>query len=128
MDKNCIFCKIINSEIPSTKLFEDKTVLVIAPKEAESKGHMLIMPKKHYENIFDIPEKELGKIMEVIKKISSKLKENWNIQGINLLHASGNAAQQSVQHFHIHLIPRFGEDGVNAWPKFEYEDKNRDKI
>jgi len=125
---NCIFCKIIRNEIPSTKLFEDKNSLVIAPKEAESKGHMLIIPKKHYENIFDISEKELNNLIGVIKKLSNKLKDNWNVQGINLLHASGKVAQQSVSHFHIHLIPRFENDGVDAWPKFKYRDKERDKI
>ena len=72
--ENCIFCKIIRNEIPSTKLFEDKNSLVIAPKEAESKGHMLIIPKKHYENIFDISEKELNNLMsELESKISSGL-------------------------------------------------------
>ena len=89
---------------------------------------MLIIPKKHYENIFDIPEKDLKNLMGTIKKISNKLKDNWNVQGINILHASGKAAQQSVLHFHIHLIPRFENDGVEAWPKLKYEDKKRNKI
>ncbi len=125
---DCIFCKIVSNKIPSIKLFEDKTSLVIAPKEAESKGHMLIISKKHYENIFDIPEEELNKIMSAAKKISNRLKDKWDIKGINILHASGKAAQQSVLHFHIHLIPRFENDGVDAWPKFKYEDKNKDEI
>ncbi len=125
---NCVFCKIIRNEIPLTKLFEDKNSLVIAPKEAESKGHMLLIPKKHYENIFDISEKDLKNLMGTIKKISDKLKNNWDVQGINLLHSSGEVAQQSVLHFHIHLIPRFENDGVDAWPKFKYEDKERNRI
>ena len=66
--------------------------------------------------------------MSTIKKISNKLKDNWDVQGINLLHASGKVAQQSISHFHIHLIPRFENDGVDAWPRFEYEDKERGDI
>ncbi len=126
--KDCIFCKSMNGEIPSEILFENESSFVIAPKEAESKGHLLVIPKEHCENIFDISRDKLNDLMKVIKHISEKLKDNWGIEGINILHASGKVAQQSVFHFHFHLIPRFENDGVDAWPKFDYEEKNRERI
>lgn len=128
MKTDCIFCKIVKGELPGTKLYETISTIVIAPKKVESRGHLLVIPKKHYENIFDIPSKEFSKYMETVRKVCVKLKENYGADGVNILNASGKAAQQSIQHLHFHLIPRFDNDGVDAWPKFNCKDIGEDEV
>jgi histidine triad (HIT) family protein len=126
----CSFCEITAGKLVSTKVYETKNSLSFAPlkKHIISKGHMIIIPKKHYKDIYDIPKQELYPLMDTIKTISQKLKEKYNANGINLLHASGKVAQQSCFHFHIHLIPRYKKDGLNTWPKTGYKEKNFSEV
>lgn len=125
---NCIFCKIANGEIPARKVYEDKKVLAFLDVSPISKGHTLVIPKKHFENIFDIDEDSLKEIISAAKKVSLLLKKNLNADGMNILHASGKDAQQSVFHFHIHLVPRYKKDKLNTWPKSDYKELNFDEI
>jgi histidine triad (HIT) family protein len=122
----CNFCKIIAGKLPSHKIYENENVLVFAPLKDTiiSKGHMLVIPKKHYADIYDIPKEELHHIIDTVKTISQKLKEKFNAEGINILHASGEVAQQSCFHFHIHLIPRYKNDGLDTWPETGYREGN----
>lgn len=126
--QNCIFCKIAKGEIPSKKIYEDEEVLAFLDINPISKGHSLIIPKKHFENIFDIDETYLNKIITTSKRISLSLKRGLNATGINLLHASGKDAQQSVFHFHIHLVPRYKKDKLNTWPESKYKELNFEEI
>ena len=114
---NCIFCKIIKGEIPSFKVFENNKVFCFLDINPLTKGHTLIVPKKHYENIFDIPEEDLKEIISTAKNLANKFKEKLNAQGVNLVNASGETAEQSVFHFHLHLVPRYKDDGLemNKW-------------
>ncbi len=123
---DCVFCKIIEGQVPSSMVYNDEHVAVFAPLEKDmlSKGHLLVVPKKHYESIYDITIDELTFIMRAVKLISKKLKEGYGAEGVNLLHASGKAAQQSVFHFHLHLVPRYKDDGLDSWPKTGYVEKN----
>lgn len=114
---NCIFCRIASGEAPSDTVYEDDASIAILPEEIEVKGHTLILPKEHYENLFDIPEEVLSSLILTTKKLSIHYKEKLHAKGVNLLHASGKAAEQSVFHFHIHLIPRFDEDTFSTWPE-----------
>ena len=84
--------------------------------------------KNHFENIFDIPESELKEIIDTSKKISILLKNKLNADGINILHASGKEAQQSVFHFHIHIVPRYKNDKLDTWPKSDYNELNFEEI
>jgi histidine triad (HIT) family protein len=127
-NSDCIFCKIIAGTIPSKKVYEDKFVLAFSPIEQISKGHTLIIPKKHYKDIFDIDEKELAKVMIATKKIASATESALGAKGINILHASRPQAQQSVFHFHIHLVPRYANDGLDTWPKSNYKESNIEDI
>ena len=122
----CSFCKIIAGKLPSNKIYENENVLVFAPLKDTiiSKGHMLVIPKKHYADIYDIPKEELHHIINTVKTIAQKLKEKFNAEGINILHASGKVAQQSCFHFHIHLIPRYKDDGLDTWPETGYKEGN----
>lgn len=123
---NCIFCKIANGEVEGNKIYEDDLVYATLDINPASKGHTLIIPKKHFENIYDIPEEELNRIILVAKKITLHYQKKLDIEDVNLLHASGKNAQQSVFHFHLHLVPRKEGDGLNLW--FEGKNKSETNI
>ncbi len=122
--KDCIFCMIVKGKIPSFRVYEDEHTIAFAPlKEAIiTKRQLLIIPKNHFENIFDLPIDESSHIIEAIKKIAQKLREKYKAEGINLIHASGKVAQQTVFHFHIHILPRYSDDGLDAWPRTGYDE------
>jgi len=114
---DCIFCKIIEKKIKTNILFENKMCLVFPPINPVTKGHVLIIPKKHYKDIFDIDEKYLVSLIDIAKTIAIDFKKDLIITGINILHASGEDAQQSIPHFHFHLVPRRHNDGLDLWFK-----------
>ncbi|OQB41609.1 MAG: HIT-like protein [candidate division CPR1 bacterium ADurb.Bin160] len=114
--KDCIFCKIIKKEVPAYIVYENEFVLAILAKDMEVYGHTLVIPKQHYKDIFDIETHVLKKIISVVKKLSIQYKKNISATGINIFNASGTDAQQSVFHFHIHILPRFSNDGLDTRP------------
>jgi len=124
----CIFCKIVKGEIPAYKVYEDEGVFGFLDVNPISKGHCLVIPKKHYSSVFDIPSEELEKVISAVKIISEKINEKLDATGVNLINASGKDAQQSVFHFHMHIIPRCKGDGIDAWPKSEYSEKDFNKV
>jgi len=98
-------------------VFEDDDTLAFLPQRLEAKGHCLVIPKEHVVNIFDIPDEVLGKVMVAAKRVAGMVREKLGAAGVNILHASGKEAQQSVFHFHVHVIPRWEDDGIDAWMK-----------
>lgn len=106
---DCIFCKIIDGTIPSAKIYEDENVYAFMDIMPVSEGHVLLIPKKHIENIYDFSEQEASNLFSVAPKIANALKEKFNLVGLNLLQNNGAEAGQSVFHFHLHFIPRYGE-------------------
>ena len=113
----CIFCKIIRKEIPSFVVYENDYVLCFLDINASTKGHTLIVPKKHATNIFDLPEEDLIEISKAVKVVTNLLKENLHVENVNLINNSGNLAGQTVMHFHLHVIPRYENDGIDIAPK-----------
>ena len=111
-DNNCIFCKIANGEIPSATIYEDEDFRVILDLSPASKGHALILPKEHYANLFELDDEKAGKVLVVAKKVITKMKEILNCDGYNIVQNNGEAAGQTVNHFHLHLIPRYEGDNV----------------
>lgn len=107
---NCIFCKIANGEIPSASLYEDEDFRVILDLGPASKGHALILPKEHAANIYELPDELAGKAMIVAKKVATTLSEGLKCDGFNIVQNNGEAAGQTVFHFHMHLIPRYEGD------------------
>ena len=105
-NKDCIFCKIIKGEIPSTKVFEDEHTYAFLDVHPKSKHHALVIPKAHYENIFDIPADQAGHLMNSIKQITSLYKEKYGISNVNIINNSGKIAGQEVFHIHFHIVPR----------------------
>lgn len=110
-DDNCIFCKIANGEIPSKTLFEDEKFRVILDLGPATKGHALILPKSHYRNLFDIDENVAKDAIALAKKMAITMKEKLDCDGFNLVQNNEECAGQTVFHFHMHLIPRYTEDG-----------------
>lgn len=108
---NCIFCKIANGEIPSKTLYEDRNFRVILDLGPATKGHALILPKEHAENLYDLPQESASEVMVLAQKMAATLVEKLRCDGLNLVQNNGEAAGQTVRHFHLHLIPRYVDDG-----------------
>lgn len=109
----CVFCKIIDGSIPSYKLYENGFVTCFLDISQATKGHTLVVPKKHIENIFTLDETSAEEIMKATTVVSNLLKEKLGVENINLLNNSGEKAGQTVMHFHLHVIPRYGNDEVD---------------
>lgn len=114
---NCIFCKILNKEIPSNKVFENERFIAILDAFPANEGHTLVIPKNHYKNIFEIDEETLKESYTIAKKIAEAIKKAFGIEDINILQNNGRFGGQSVDHFHIHIIPRRENDGVTIKSK-----------
>lgn len=127
MVSNCVFCKIIKNK-ESLKIYEDEKTICLLDINPISKGHCLVIPKEHFRDIFDIDDECLKNIISVSKKVSTALKQKLGSTGVNILHASGESAQQSVFHFHLHLIPRYKDDGLDTWPKSNYKEKSLEDL
>ena len=116
---DCIFCRIVNGDIPSLKVYEDEHTLVFMDIAKDVDGHMLAIPKIHTKNILDCDEETLTHLMQTVRKVATHCVESSGYDGVNLLNASDESAGQSVPHFHIHIIPRKTDDGIDAWPRFD---------
>ena len=110
-DNNCIFCKIANGDIPSNTIYEDDDFRVVLDTGPATKGHALILPKEHYANLLELPEDTSGKAMKLARRIAAIQVERRGADGLNVVQNNGAAAGQTVSHFHIHLIPRYSDDG-----------------
>ncbi|WP_102271910.1 HIT family protein [Cytobacillus massiliigabonensis] len=112
---DCIFCKIVNGDIPSYKVFENEHVMAFLDISQITKGHTLIIPKIHNENIYDLSPEAARNIFEVVPQIANAIKEQFNPVGMNVITNTGEQAGQTVFHYHMHLIPRYGSgDGFGA--------------
>lgn len=108
---DCIFCKIANGEIPSKTLYEDDDFRVILDLGPATRGHALILPKEHAANLCELPDELAGKTLVLAKKLAAKMTEKLQCDGFNLVQNNGEVAGQTVHHFHMHLIPRYENDG-----------------
>lgn len=123
--KQCIFCAIANRQIPAKIIYEDENFVAFLDINPLSPGHTLVITKHHYENVFDMPADVAEKLMKVVKAITANMKEKIGAQGVNLMNASGKAAEQTIPHFHLHIVPRNEGDGLNL---NEWWGKNMKKI
>ena len=110
--EDCIFCKIANGEIPSTTLYEDEDFRVILDLGPATRGHALLLPKNHFANLFELDDETAQKAILVEKKMAGKMKDALGADGFNLVQNNGEAAGQTVFHFHMHLIPRYENDNA----------------
>ncbi|MCR5214544.1 MAG: HIT family protein [Eubacterium sp.] len=118
IDDNCIFCKLANGVFPTNKIYEDDDFTVILDAAPANMGHALIIPKQHYANIFELDPELMKKALPLAKKVAEALKEELEYDGINIVQNNGSAAGQTVFHFHMHVIPRYDNDGCGiGWPQ-----------
>ncbi len=123
----CIFCSIVEGNIPSRKVYEDEDVLAILDISQTTEGHTLVMPKKHYDNFLEMPEAEFARLMTVTQKLACKITEKMNASGCNILINTNAVAGQSVMHAHVHIIPRYNENDTVSFT-FNENSFNLDEV
>lgn len=125
MREKDVFCKIIDGEIPCYKIYEDEEVLAFLDISQVTKGHTLVVPKKHYDNFLATPQDVMHKVMDVAQRIGQVSIRLLGAKGVNILTNCYKEAGQSVMHFHVHVIPRYGDDeGL----RLEFKDKEVDQL
>lgn len=112
---NCIFCQIVKKDIPAKIVYEDEDILAFLDIEPNNPGHTLVIPKKHHQDLFDLPEDILSKLLPAIQKIAEGVRVAVSAPGINIRMNNGSEAGQIIYHAHIHIIPRFKDDGLQPW-------------
>ena len=126
---DCIFCKLANGVIPTNSLYEDDVVKVIFDAGPASLGHVLILPKEHFDNVYALDDDTAAHVFQVAVKVAKALKEGLNLEGLNIVQNNGEIAGQTVFHFHMHIIPRYKGDTVNVgWKPGEVTDEEIEKI
>ena len=113
MNKGCPFCRIASGKAPASIVYKDSTVLAFMDLNPANIGHVLVVPREHWENIYEIPENVLADMFSVVKTVSTAVKKTVGAEGISILQLNGRAAGQSVMHFHDHVIPRFRGDPLS---------------
>ena len=130
-DENCIFCKLANGDIPTATLYEDDDFRVILDAGPAAKGHALIIPKEHYANLYELSDELAAKVLVLAKKMIKKLTDILGCDGYNIVQNNGEAAGQTVFHFHMHLIPRYVKDGNQeklSWNHLDLPENELDEI
>ncbi len=129
MGKECIFCKIVSGEIPSTKLYEDESVLAFLDIMPAAKGHALVVTKKHYHTLLDVPHEELKHLMEAVQKVAAAIMGSIEgAEGFNVIQSNKEAAGQVIPHVHFHIIPRKKGDNLNfSWEQGKAEKEELQK-
>ena len=127
---DCIFCKIISGEIPSTKIYEDELVFAFMDISPINPGHILVIPKEHHVSCASIPEATAGRIFHIASRIGVACKRALDVPGFNMHLADGSCAGQVVMHAHMHVVPRDPEDGFRwNWRQLKYSgDSERESI
>lgn len=125
---DCIFCKIINGELPSYKVYEDDEILAFLDIGPVNYGHTLVIPKKHFLNIEDVDEETLCKIAKIVKKTGLALKTGLGAEGYNLTVNNDPVAGQIVPHLHFHVIPRSAGDNLPNWPQGKYGENEAEDV
>lgn len=119
----CIFCKIVEKEIPATVIYEDDEVLAFMDIGPIVKGHALVIPKEHFDPVSGTPDEIVAKLHVTAKKIATAQMNAFGAEGVNIMQNNGRAAGQEVDHIHVHVIPRFENDGHHwNWNPKKYDD------
>ena len=108
---DCIFCKLANGVFPTNSIYEDDRFNVILDNGPATKGHALILPKEHADNLFELPEDTAADAMKLARKLGKHIMDTLGADGVNIVQNNGAAAGQTVMHFHLHIIPRYEGDG-----------------
>jgi histidine triad (HIT) family protein len=115
--ENCVFCKIVAGQIPSTRVYEDEHTVAFMDIGQVNPGHVLLAVKKHAANVFELDETQAQAVARAMVKVSKAVKEAFQPEGLSVYQANGTAAGQTVFHYHVHLLPRHAGDGMElTWP------------
>lgn len=125
---DCVFCKIVQGELPSAKVYEDNDILAFLDIKPINPGHVLVIPKKHFQDVAKTPADELAKMIVVAQKIGQVLIDGLGVEGFNIGANNGRAAGQLVLHTHFHVIPRVIDDGLKNWTDKQYREGEKEKI
>ena len=129
MKDDCIFCKLANGVFPTNSIYEDDTFNVILDVGPATKGHALILPKEHYDNLYELPDETAGKAMILARKLGTEMVKRLNADGLNVVQNNGETAGQTVMHYHLHLIPRYKNDGQHIlWQPSEPSKEELEEI
>ncbi len=129
MKDDCIFCKLANGVFAARSIYEDDDFNVILDLAPATKGHALILPKAHADNLYELPDETAGKVFILAKKLAQKMTDKLGCDGFNIVQNNGTVAGQTVFHFHLHLIPRYEDDGQKInWNPTEPTTEELDKI
>lgn len=128
-DENCIFCKLANGDIPTATVYEDEYLRAIMDAAPANKGHIIILPKSHAAGIYELEDEYVSRAFVLAKKLAVALKKLTGCDGVNILQNNGEAAGQTVFHFHVHVIPRFKDDDCTiVWKPTSYEDGEASEV
>lgn len=129
MKDDCIFCKLANGIIPTNSIYEDEDFKVILDADPATKGHALILPKKHSDDLLSADDNTIEKVLPLAKKIANRQKEVLGCDGVNIVQNNGSEAGQTVFHLHIHVIPRYkGKDSILTWSHESFSDEEFSNI
>lgn len=129
MNDNCIFCKLANGVFPTNSIYEDDKFNVILDMGPATKGHALILPKEHADNLMELPDETAAAAMVLAKKLSTKMIKVLGADGLNVVQNNGEAAGQTVMHYHLHLIPRYKDDNQHIlWEPRESSSEELEKV
>ena len=120
---DCLFCKIIKGKVPSYKIYEDEYTYAFLDISNDANGHILVVPKKHSNNVLDTDEPDLARVMSTVKLISNHLVKNCGFDGVNLFNIN-----EDIKHFHIHIIPRKSGDNMHVFPSLPKNKESLDEI
>lgn len=126
--EDCLFCKIINNQIPATKIYEDDKIIAFLDINPVNPGHALVVPKEHFENFLSISDEIAQELVVVMKKIAKAATEALNLEGFNIEQNNGLVAGQIVPHLHFHIVPRHKDDGLRHWPGKSYQEGEMEEI
>lgn len=129
MKQDCIFCLIANGQIPSDTVYEDEYFRAILDLSPAQKGHTLLLPKEHYADLFEMPEELAARVLPTAKRVALAVREATGADGVNLVQNNGEAAGQTVPHFHLHIIPRLsGDNALPLWTPGKSDPEEQKKL
>jgi histidine triad (HIT) family protein len=108
--EDCIFCKVLAGDIPSEKVYEDEHAIAVMDINPWTRGHIVVFPRRHAENLFEIEDAELERVIIAAKRVATLVRDGLDCDGVNLLQSNGGAAWQTIFHLHFHVIPRYDDD------------------
>jgi len=126
--EDCIFCKIARHEVPASIIYESESIIAFLDINPVNPGHALVLPKQHFSNLLDMPESLASELVAVMKKIGYAQLKALNAEGFNILMNNMPVAGQLIQHAHIHVIPRYANDGLKHWKGKPYEEGKAEEI